>query len=268
MTLQTSFPLSASDINVELGRSAGAAITITGSSERALAEVPSGPIAFSDFLGKPTGGGVASGAFLAVSNQASGSSINFTSVSFGAAAATRRIFCYVHWSYNGGVHFPLSSATIGGVSATIHTQGGHSGGINGFGAAIISAAVPTGTSGTVATSFSSTVSASIAAFRVINLQNGSPTDTQSGGNSGATGNIVTNTSVAAGGVLFVVYHASNNGGSAYNSMVGSTERYTGAPPNNGVGGFNTGLGSQTRTVTILADTISNAGNQALTLSWS
>jgi hypothetical protein len=52
MTLPSSFPLSASQINVELGRAANAPFSITGEAERLLAGVPSGPISFSDFLGK------------------------------------------------------------------------------------------------------------------------------------------------------------------------------------------------------------------------
>jgi hypothetical protein len=52
MTLPAAAPIKASDINVELGRSAGAAFDINGASERALAGVASGPISFSNFLGK------------------------------------------------------------------------------------------------------------------------------------------------------------------------------------------------------------------------
>lgn len=54
MTLQSSFPLKASDINIELGRAGGAPFDIQGAQERALAQVPSGPISFSNFLGKST----------------------------------------------------------------------------------------------------------------------------------------------------------------------------------------------------------------------
>lgn len=52
MTLPSSFPLSASQINVELGRAPDAPFSITGEAERQLAGIPSGPISFSDFLGK------------------------------------------------------------------------------------------------------------------------------------------------------------------------------------------------------------------------
>lgn len=52
MTLPASFPLSSAQINVELGRAANAAFSIGGAAERQLAGVPSGPISFSNFLGK------------------------------------------------------------------------------------------------------------------------------------------------------------------------------------------------------------------------
>lgn len=42
----------ASEINLELGRAADAPFSIDGAEERALAQVPSGPISFSDFIGK------------------------------------------------------------------------------------------------------------------------------------------------------------------------------------------------------------------------
>lgn len=47
--------MSASMINVELGRAASAPFDINGSAERALAGVPSGTIRFSDFYGKSAG---------------------------------------------------------------------------------------------------------------------------------------------------------------------------------------------------------------------
>lgn len=52
MTLQASGPISAADINVELGRASTAPFDINGAAERALAGVPSGAISFSDFYGK------------------------------------------------------------------------------------------------------------------------------------------------------------------------------------------------------------------------
>lgn len=53
--LPTSGQIAASDINEELGRSPTADFSINGAEERALAEVPSGEIKFSDFYGKSAG---------------------------------------------------------------------------------------------------------------------------------------------------------------------------------------------------------------------
>jgi len=43
---------SASEINVELGRASNAAFSMDGAEERALAQVPTGPISMNDFIGK------------------------------------------------------------------------------------------------------------------------------------------------------------------------------------------------------------------------
>jgi len=52
VTLPLSGPMSASMINVELGRAGNAPFDINGAQERALAAVPAGKISFSDFYGK------------------------------------------------------------------------------------------------------------------------------------------------------------------------------------------------------------------------
>jgi len=52
MALQTSGPISANDINIELGRSGTASFSLNGADERGLAGVASGLIDFQDFYGK------------------------------------------------------------------------------------------------------------------------------------------------------------------------------------------------------------------------
>src|SRR5690349_20118800 len=72
-----------------------------------------------------------------------GSASSYTfSIDAGAARSSRRIFLAIHWS-DGGTHRTLSSSTINGVTAN-RFQEGHSGGATGFGCAIASALVPTG----------------------------------------------------------------------------------------------------------------------------
>lgn len=138
MTLPASFPISASQINVELGRSANVPFNLTGAEERALAGVPSGPISFSDFLGKSAASYV---------DTATGGK-TFSGVSFGDPQSNRRIVCVLSWVRATGLDTAISGATIGGVSATIHVQQNF--GVEGrIGAAVFSAVVPSGTSGTV-----------------------------------------------------------------------------------------------------------------------
>jgi hypothetical protein len=55
MTLQSSGQISMSDINVELGKSATALISLNDSDARSLAGIPSGQIALSDFYGASAG---------------------------------------------------------------------------------------------------------------------------------------------------------------------------------------------------------------------
>jgi hypothetical protein len=55
MALQLTGPISASDINLELGKAATAAFSLGGPDERDLAGVSSGPIGFSDFYGRSLG---------------------------------------------------------------------------------------------------------------------------------------------------------------------------------------------------------------------
>lgn len=77
MTLQANGQISASDINIELGRAGTATFDIDGAEERALAGVPSGAISLSDFYGKS-----------AASVQLPGGSVQDLTASPGTATAT------------------------------------------------------------------------------------------------------------------------------------------------------------------------------------
>src|SRR5262245_21099897 len=94
----------------------------------------------------------------------------FASFPLGTAAATRRIFVLVAWQGTGS----LSSVTVAGVTASNHVQA-VPGNVN---IAIVSAAVPSGTSGSVVVTVSSTSGrCGIAAWRVTDLRDATPTGT-------------------------------------------------------------------------------------------
>ena len=140
MTLPSSFPLSASQINVELGRAGGAPFSISGAEERALAGVPSGAISFSDFLGKSNIN------VELVHTSASESEV----ANYGTDGAGRWI---VVLAIGGNDNNPYSlDATISGVLADVIIR--HSSGTGGgvaTGTAIL-VGQPSGTSGTVTVS--------------------------------------------------------------------------------------------------------------------
>lgn len=99
-------------------------------------------------------GGSASPATIEYAGYAStafGSSVSLTNVTIGTASADRVVFCIVGIK-PGGTYRSLSSATIGGISATIHGQTDDT--TYKYNVALISAAVPTGTTATVSLTFS------------------------------------------------------------------------------------------------------------------
>lgn len=104
------------------------------------------------------------------------------SCAIGAAAGGRSVFVVLVWSVGGAGPAPnLVSVTIGGVSAAVHvvrrgtiiTSGN-------FGVAIASAVVPSGTSATVAISFSASAAINrLSTYRVTGLQSTTPLSTDS-----------------------------------------------------------------------------------------
>jgi hypothetical protein len=148
-----------------------------------------------------------------------GNVATWTSVNFGAEEDTRRIYLTVHTRIATASN-AIVSATIGGVSATIHAQQSAT-----FVGAdqlcgIISAAVPTGTSGTVAVTFSGapqdpTVSQRLylGVYRVLN-QTGAADDTDiSSGTAGATGTRTLDPTVVGGAIICGITGAAGAGAS-------------------------------------------------------
>lgn len=97
---------------------------------------------------------------------------SFTGVNFGAPSSTRLIVvCIAGYRDNGGT---VASATIGGVTATIHANNS----IGNGSIATISAVVPTGTSGTVVISWSILQAATtIDVYALDNIKSTTPTFT-------------------------------------------------------------------------------------------
>lgn len=164
MTLPASGQLTISQILAEIGDTYP--VTIPNANWRTLAGKPSGSLVIpNDFWGKTWGGGGGGGggSNVAMGGSSSantvGSVASIAALSYGTipAAAGRRIFAIIEWACTAdAVVTTLNSATIGGIAATIHVQNNSNGtsAFTNYGCAIISATVPTGTSGTLAATFS------------------------------------------------------------------------------------------------------------------
>jgi hypothetical protein len=147
-----------------------------------------------------------------------GNVASWTTVNFGAEEDTRRIYCTVHTRIATASN-SIVSATIGGVSATIHAQQSAT-----FVGAdqlcgIISAAVPTGASGTVAVTFAGapqdpTVSQRLylGVYRVQGQTAVDDTDIASG-SAAATGTRTLDPTVVGGAIICGITGASGAGAS-------------------------------------------------------
>jgi hypothetical protein len=83
-------------------------------------------------------------------------SYTFTNMAIGTASTTRRVIAVIFADSGSTGNIILSTATIGGISATIDRQVTHTSGGSNI-VAIVSATVPTGTTATVVASFSGSV---------------------------------------------------------------------------------------------------------------
>lgn len=153
-----------------------------------------------------------------VSTTSSATTQTFANVPFGAAAAGRRIFLCVHFGFS--VSRTLVSATIGGVAATIHMQ--RSVGSAGlyYAAAIISAEVPNGTTGTVVCVFSGSTYGRIMSYRAANLLSAVPSATVNTAQSGTEWS--SSITIPADGFVIACVTARTAGSF---TVTGITERY-------------------------------------------
>jgi len=150
------------------------------------------------------------------------SSVSFTSQAFGSADPTRVVIVCATGTAGGAAS--LSSATIGGVSATIQVQ--TNGAARGL-SAIISAAVPTGTTGTVSLTYNTSVSRiAIGVWSAINM--GLPAAATA--TNGATTTTSSQTqampvNVLAGGFAIGCSYDNGDSGAPTSSWTGPTQRY-------------------------------------------
>lgn len=144
------------------------------------------------------------------------STYTFSSVNLGTADSDRTIVILVTGRSNDGGSRTLDSATIGGVSATINVQATSNGNV----CAIISADVPTGSTGNVVLNFSSTMTGvDISTYRVLGMSGTTATDTGSSTASPLSDTLNMN----AAGVCFAV--AKNDNGSSNASWGNVTEDF-------------------------------------------
>lgn len=269
MTLPCSFPISASQINVELGRAANAAFDMQGASERALAGVPSGAISMSDFLCKSV--------FNDLGQQACGtrSSGNTTdTVNIGTATPTRVVFAVVQWENSTqDISLHTTGSLIGGITPFSQIVQSDFGGSTGMGAAILIATVPTGTTADVLLDWNNP-GATKYTIRIFTSNTGfSQFDTIE-----KLGHFDTDISgsidIPANGVLIVAGTGSTNTGGNSIAWTGVTETYDqdwpcGGSPAGGRegGGFNTKMDAETgRTIRMNMGTISNSGTVFVAVS--
>ncbi len=149
------------------------------------------------------------------------SSYSLASVAIGTAAADRIVFALVTWASDSSTQVTISSATIGGVSATAHAHV-TTVASDAIGSAIISAAVPTGTTATIAITLSgSGGSLDVGVLAVTGLASQTPHASSTA--TTAAGACSTTVNVPAGGfVLACANFADEVSGTTW---VGATARY-------------------------------------------
>ena len=134
----------------------------------------------------------------------------------------------IGWTMDSGTARTVSSATIGGQAAIVNCQ------INDAastapGVAIISALVSTPTTGDIVINFSGTIHrSSVGAYRAVNCNGATPTDTATGISgviSGTSGSKTVNLDVAAGGFVIASGLASSFNTTTISFSAGVSEDY-------------------------------------------
>lgn len=156
---------------------------------------------------------------------------NFAGVNIGTAAADRYVFVAVVHSSSAGTARTISSATIGGISATIVANQAGVAHAQGLGAAVIWAAVPTGTTATISITLSGGGgSCNIATYRVTGLVSATEHHSQTAALATTGGLLSLSLNVPANGFVIAAYNNSANTGSV--SWTGVSEDHD-APNSDG-----------------------------------
>lgn len=195
----------------------------------------------------------------------------FTSVALGTAIGTSLVAVVVHIGANGGSLSSISSATINGVSATIHAQnhgGGSGGAALSIGVCGVISATTSGTSGSIViTGNTSSVGCGIEVYRLNNLTSATPNFTataSTGANGGSSESTTMN--ITATGILLL--GATNYGGGTITGS-GATKDVT--QVSNGQvqcwGGSNDGLPTQSNR-SLSASWSSTAGGALAAATWN
>jgi hypothetical protein len=188
----------------------------------------------------------------------------FTSRAIGAVDSTRRVVVGVAWGNS--IARTLSSATIGGVGATIHVQTGAG---NLDGSALISAAVPTGTTATIVVTLTAgALNCGIAVWSLLNAT-GSPSATASDNTTSADA-LSVGVNVPANGSLFCICAMVGSGAGRTFTWTNATERVDAPLEVSDVysAASETGLGVETpRTITATASASVIGGSLCL-MTWN
>lgn len=190
------------------------------------------------------------------------------SLAIGNPAWNRVVVTCVRWGCDvNAVDTTIASATIGGVTATINRQIGSNGSstLSNYGCAVISAIVPTGTTATVAITFSNTTlrTAYVDVFRVTGLASTTAYDSAfgftevAGAGTASAGSIINK---AANGVEFISAIYSSFGITGGLTFVGATERVDQA----GVRDDRHGCAMSFPTSAALSTTVSCSGSSSVT----
>lgn len=188
----------------------------------------------------------------------------FSTMSIGTASATRRVICLVSGRSSTNSR-TVSSATIGGISATIDIQTTASSSGSTV-AAIIAATVPTGTTADVVVTFSGAMSEGDCYVTSLdNLVSVTPVDTagvnQTSGNTITTG---ANVDWQAGG--YVIAYTSNFTTGSTTTWTGATEYFDETPNGHMLSGAYGQPTSNATGQTITSDHTVNGSRQVLVVA--